>query len=212
MTCHWLDFEQSSPEWLQARCGILTASKGMDMSSMLKNGGESAKRTNLKNQLLVERFTGCPKFVYQNAAMKWGTEQEPNAREAYSLYTGATVVQVGLAISDEIEFFGASPDGLVGAEGLIEIKCPESETFLKWVLDGVVPDQHKPQMLAQLAVTGRQWCDFVAYDPRFPLEQDLFIRRFTPYPADIQKIKDSARTFLAEVAVMERAFLGARFV
>lgn len=212
MTCHWLNFEQGSPEWLQARCGILTASKGMDMSSMLKNGSESAKRTNLKKQLLVERFTGCPRSVYQNPAMRWGTDQEPFGREAYSLFTGEPVTQVGLAISREIEFFGASPDGLVGAEGMIEIKCPESETFIGWVLDGVVPDQHKPQMLAQLAVTGRQWCDFVAYDPRFPAEQDLFIRRFTPYPVDIEKIKDAARAFLVEVAVMERAFLGARFV
>jgi len=212
MTCHWLHFEQGTPEWKQARCGLLTASHSTDMSSILKSGAESAKRKNLKKQLVAERFTGIPTHVKVNYDMQWGTDNEPLARGTYSEFTGNRVEIVGLAISKEIELLGASPDGMIGDEGVLEIKCPTSQTFVDWVVEGVVPDQHKPQMLIQLAVTGRKWCDFVAFDPRFPAEQDLFIRRFTPHAREIEAMKKAAREFLAEVAAMERAFLKARMV
>lgn len=209
-SCTWSNFEQGSPEWLQSRCGLLTASRIADAMPGAK-GAETEKRRNLKLEILAERFTGKPTEFYANGAMRWGTENEPLARQTYQEFTGRQVQQVGLAISTEIEFFGASLDGLVGDDGAIEIKCPTSQVFFKWVIEGVVPDQHKPQMLGQLAVTGRKWCDFVAFDPRFPAEQDLFIRRFEPHPAEIVSIKETARKFLAEVAAMEQMFIRAKF-
>jgi len=215
--CTWVDFEQGTAEWLQSRCGCLTASKGMDMDCMLKNGKESSKRLTLKKQLLAERFTGIPVNVYQNYSMRWGAETEPLARQTYQEFTGYQVEQVGLALSTEIEFFGASPDGMIIAPGMpgkgtLEIKCPESGTFFQWVIDGVIPEQHKPQMLAQMAVTGCTWGEFVAFDPRFPAEQDLFIRRYTPYPQEIEDVKKAARQFLSEVAAMEQMFINAKMV
>lgn len=211
--CTWSNFEQGTAEWLQSRCGMLTAS---NMADAIDSGrANQCKRDNLKLQLLAERFTGKPAEFYANAAMRWGTENEPLARQTYMEFTGNHVEQVGLAISTEIEFFGASVDGLVvdvetGERGTQEIKCPASQTFFKWVIEGVIPEQHKPQMLAQLAVTGRKWCDFVAFDPRYPAEQDLFIRRFTPHPAEIEEVKRQARQFLQEVAAMERMFINAK--
>lgn len=208
--CTWSNFEQGTPEWLQSRCGLLTASRMNDALPGAK-GAESEKRKNLKLELLAERFTGKPTFFFANYAMQWGTDNEPGARTTYEEFTGRTVQQCGLSISTEIEFFGASVDGMV-EDGLIEIKCPTSQTFFKWVIEGVIPEQHKPQMLAQMAVTGRKWCDFVAFDPRFPAEQDLFIRRFTPHQAEIDGIKKAAQQFLQEVSAMEMMFINARMV
>jgi putative phage-type endonuclease len=202
--CTWSNFEQGTPEWLQSRCGLLTASRMGDI-------GTASKRDNLKLEILAERFTGTPAYFFANAAMKWGTEHEDQARQTYSEFTGRQVQQCGLAVSTKVEYLGASVDGLV-EDGLIEIKCPTSQTFFKWVIDGQVPEQHKPQMMAQMVVTGRNWCDFVAFDPRYPAEQDLFIRRFTPYQAELDQIEAAARKFLAEVAVMEKMFINAQMV
>jgi len=207
MTCTYLNHPQGSPEWCQSRAGLLTASRFKDTLNP-----KLAPYKNYQLELVAERFTSRPTPVYVNGDMRWGTETEPLARGAYSFFTGKPVQIVGLAISTEIEYFGASLDGLVDDDGSIEIKCPTSKTFMEWVLAGVVPEQHIPQMLAQLAVTGRKWCDFVAFDPRFPEEQDLFIRRFEPHKSAIEDIKKSARKFLAEVAEMERRFLAARMV
>lgn len=208
--CIWYDFEQGTDEWLQARCGLLTASRMADAMDMKKSGGESEKRKNLCMEIVAERLTGKQAFVFQNGAMRWGTEQEPYAKLAYQEFTGRQITNCGLAVSRNIEFFGASPDGLIGDDGLIEIKCPTSQVFLQWVVDGEIPDQHKPQMLAQMAVTGRQWCDFVAFDPRFPSERDLFIRMYEPRHEDIAAVENAARQFLAEVAAMEQMFLKAK--
>jgi len=213
--CTWLEFEQGTPEWAQARTGLLTASRMADALPAVK-GGTTKTREGLKLELLAERFTGKPTEFFVNNAMRWGTDNEPLARQTYMEFTGNHVEQVGLALSTEIEFFGASVDGLVedpcAGLGNLEIKCPTSQTFFKWVIEGVVPEQHKPQMLAQMAVTGRKWCEFVAFDSRFAAEQDLFIRRYTPHPAEIEEVKKSARQFLAEVASMERMFMSAKFV
>ena len=214
--CTWSNFEQGTPEWLQSRAGLLTASRMSDALPAVR-GGTTQARQNLKLEILAERFTGTPATFYANAAMRWGTDNEPLARQTYMEFTGNHVEQVGLAVSTEIDFFGASVDGLVvdcatGATGNLEIKCPTSQTFFKWVIEGAIPEQHKPQMLAQMAVTGRHWADFVAFDPRFPAEQDLFIRRFVPHPQEIEDVKKAARQFLAEVAAMEKMFINAKMV
>lgn len=198
----WDNSEQGTVGWLKARLGRLTASRMGDAMSFTKKGVESEARRQLKYNLLAERVTdmACDNIVTR--AMEHGIENEPVAREKYEEVTGTLVQQCGLAYHDEIEYFGASPDGLVGHEGLIEIKCPSSTKFIKWKLEGIVPEEHRPQMLAQLAVTKRKWCDFVAFDPRFPEQLQLWVIRYEPTAEEISAVEKSAQLFLDELETM----------
>jgi len=196
----WTCAEQGTTEWLKERCGCLTASRMADAVAFLKGGKEAEARKKYKIELIAERMTGTMVSRYVNDAMKWGIAQEPFARARYEELTGELVIQCGFALHSEIQFLGASPDGLVGDDGLVEIKCPTSETYTGWIIGGVVPEQHKPQMLAQLAVTGRKYVDFFAFDPRVKVESHQhFLRRFEPPEEDITATEEAARKFLAEV-------------
>lgn len=207
--CKWSTHEQGSAEWLSERLGKLTASRMATAMKTLKKGGESEERKKLKLEIMAEQLTGQVVPVFLNDAMKWGNTYEADARQEYADETGNMVDICGLALHPDINNFGASPDGLIGEDGILEIKCPTSITFLQWVLDGVVPEQHKPQMLAQLAVTGRKWCDFVAYDPRFNAPYNLFIRRFEPTAEEITATETAAANFLQEIHFLTVQFLGA---
>ena len=136
-----------------------------------------------------------------NAAMQRGTETEPFARNAYLEETGFTATEVGLIVSDEVDRLAYSPDGLVAAHGLLEIKCPATGTHLQRLREGVVPDAYKPQMATGMLVTGRSWCDFYDYDPRLPLEFQSFLVRYTREEAAglIEQIRTEVPLFLAEV-------------
>lgn len=195
----WNNTEQGSEEWLKARLGCLTASRMGDAMSFLKGGRESEARRKLKIELLAERFTEMANDCFVNAAMRWGIEMEQEAKDRYEEITGTIIKPCGFALHGEIDCFGASPDGLLGSEGLIEIKCPTSTTHLQWLIDGVVPEQHKPQMMAQIIVTGRKWCDFMSYDPRFPGGKDYFIRRFEPIENELKEVENQALIFLNEL-------------
>ena len=167
--------------------------------SYLRGGKESEARRKYKIELIAERMTDMMVGRFVNDAMQWGTATEPFARAKYEEVTGEIVELRGLATHGDIPCFGASPDGLVGDDGLVEIKCPTTTTFVEWLIGGEVPEQHKPQMLAQLAVTGRKWVDFFAFDPRIKgEEQKYFLRRFEPDADDI-KIEEAAKSFLADV-------------
>lgn len=195
----WSVAEQGSALWIKERLGLLTGSKmavAMDINS---KGKESAAREKYKYDLVAERMTDMATDFYVNAAMQWGTEHEAEARAAYEAATGNIVQLCGLAHHDEIDFFAASPDGLIGHEGLVEFKCPQSNTFVRYLLEGKVVEQYIPQMLAQLAVTKRKWCDFCAYDPRMPEGNQLFIRRFEPTAEQIAEVEQAAIIFLDEV-------------
>jgi putative phage-type endonuclease len=199
----WFPYEQGSSAWLKERCGCLTASRMADAMDFLKGGKEGAARKKLKIEIIAERMTDfmVPHFVTD--AMAWGIEKEPFARARYEEVTGSLVTLCGFALHEIIPYFGASPDGLIGDDGLIEIKCPTTVTYMGWFLDGVVPEQHKPQMLAQLAVTGRKYVDFFAFDPRIKAEAyQHFLRRFEPPTEDIAKVEEAAKHFLAEVEQM----------
>lgn len=186
--------------WLRERLGCLTASRMADAMDFKKGGEESAKRRQLKIDICAERLTDSMVSRYVNDAMTWGIEHEAEARDRYEEVTGTLVTPCGFALHGEIAFFGASPDGLVGDDGLIEIKCPTTSTYIAWVADGVVPEQHKAQMTAQLAVTGRRFVDFLAFDPRIKVpERQHFLRRFEPPEADIVAVEDAARAFLSEL-------------
>lgn len=146
---------------------------------MLKSGkGEKAERRHYREELIVEILTGITADQYVTREMQWGIDQEIFARAAYEMAREVMVGTAGFFLHPNIARFGASPDGLVGEDGLVQIKCPTTATHLNWILDGRLPDEHVPQMLAELSCTGRKWNDFVSFDPRLPKHLQLFIRRF----------------------------------
>ena len=194
-----LDLEQGSAEWKAARAGKVTASKISDVMAKIKTG-EAASRRDYKAQIVAEILTGTPQDdVFVNAAMAWGNEQEAYARAAYEILKGTLVDQVGLVIHPAIDRGAASPDGIVEFDGLVEIKCPKTATHLSYLMDGTVPSQYQPQMLWQMACTGRQWCDFVSFDPRLPSDLQLFVIRFNRDQARIDAMEAEVNAFLAEV-------------
>ena len=192
-----LEIKQGTEEWHQIRLGKVTASRVSDVMSKIKSG-ESAGRKNYKMDLVVERLTNTPTSSFTNAAMAWGTETEPLARMAYEVHSGNFVETVAFIPHPLIEWFGCSPDGLVG-EGLIEIKCPNTATHIDYLLAGVPPAKYVPQMQTQMACTGRLWTDFVSYDPRLPPELQLFVVRLDRDETYIQQIEDEVKQFLDEV-------------
>ena len=190
--------EQRTAEWFNARLGKVTASRIADLMAKTKTG-YSASRENYLAQLTIERLTQTPTEGYTNAAMQWGTEQEPFARAAYELKTGQLVTEVGFVVHPDIDQAGASPDGLVGDDGMVEIKCPESKTMIETLLSDKVPDKYFKQMQWQMACTGRKWCDYVVFDPRMPDNLQLCIRRVSRDDYIIDEIKTEIGKFLAEL-------------
>jgi putative phage-type endonuclease len=172
-----IDCEQGTDVWFAARCGLITASRASDVVACTKKG-EGAGRRDYRHELIYEILTGKPYPQHVSKEMQWGINQEPFARAAYEMQRGVLVETCGFILHSEIARFGASPDGLVGDDGLIQIKCPNTTTHLRWILSGEIPVDHMPQMLAELSCTGRDWCDFVSFDPRLPSHLQLFIRRF----------------------------------
>jgi putative phage-type endonuclease len=190
--------DQGTDEWFAVRAGKVTASRVADVIATTKTG-YSASRANYEAQLICEILTGKPAESYTNAAMQWGTETEPLARAQYELKTGEMVDQIGFVVHPEIEQAGASPDGLVGAEGLIEIKCPNTATHLDTLLSQEVPSKYVTQMTWQMLCTGRKWCDFVSYDPRLPDNLQLFIKRVNLDEEFGRKLETEVKKFLIEV-------------
>lgn len=189
---------QGSAEWLAARAGCLTASAIADMIAKTKTG-EAASRANLRARLVAERLTGVPQDSFSNAAMQWGNEQEPFARAAYEIKSGNLVDQTGIVMHPNIPYAGASPDGLIDECGLIEIKCPNTATHIEYLLSGTPPKKYQTQMLWQMECTGRQWCDFVSFDPRMPEHLQLFVVRFERDEERLDDLRKEAIAFLAEV-------------
>jgi len=188
--------------WLFQRCGKATGSNTAKMMSFLKSGKESAERFAYKVEILAERLTGdaVPHFV--NAAMQWGLDQEPAAKAAYELASGQMILPCGFIDHPQIADFGATPDGLIPG-GVIEFKCPQTTTHIGWILAGGVPEQHRPQILAQLACTGRTRAVFVSFDPRIKDERKrLFIAEWVPAKEEIEAVEEAARKFLEEVEMM----------
>jgi putative phage-type endonuclease len=190
--------EQGTPEWHQLRLGKVTASKVADILATTRNG-PSASRQNYLIELALQRSTGTIEPSYTNDAMKWGTETEPQARVAYEVETGNFVNQVAFIDHPTIAWFGCSPDGLVGDDSLIEIKCPNSATHWEYFKSKKPPQKYVIQMQTQMAVTGRQWCDFVSFDPRMPERSQLLIVRVERDETFIAEIEEKVTQFLSEV-------------
>jgi putative phage-type endonuclease len=191
--------EQRSDEWFAARVGKVTASRVSDVVARTKSG-YGASRANYMAELLIERITGRPTEKFSSPAMVWGTETEEQARSEFEGTTGLLVLETGFVPHPFIVGSGASPDGLIGDDGLVEIKCPNSATHIETILSETVPEKYVTQMMWQMACTGRQWCDFVSFDPRMPHpEMRLIVMRVKRDQQRIAALESEVIKFLAEL-------------
>lgn len=191
--------QQQSDEWYSARLAKVTASRVADLLAKTKSG-PAASRSNYMAQLICERLTGARVEGFESEAMVWGRNTEPQARAAYEFLTDADVTETGFVLHPSIADFGASPDGLVGEDGLLEVKCPATATHIETLLTETVPAKYITQMQAQMACTGREWCDFVSFDPRMPGEMQMFLKRVDRDHAFIAEMEGEVEAFLAELA------------
>lgn len=194
------DIIQGSDQWKALRLGKVTASRVADVVARTKTG-YGASRANYMAQLIAERLTNTVAESYTNAAMQHGTETEPEARSAYEFYQGVTVTEIAFVPHPKIDQAGCSPDGLVADDGLVEIKAPQTATHLETLLSQAIPSKYVPQMMWQLACCGRQWVDFVSYDPRMPEHMRLFVKRLHRDETKIKELEAEVAAFLLEMAV-----------
>ena len=197
-----IDMEQGSGEWLQQRVGACTGSRVGDVLAKRRDGKEAAPRRDYKHELVIERLTGLAYEHYVSPYMEHGTLNEPLARTEYELLSDREVAQVGYAMHPKIAWFGASPDALVGDDGLLEVKCLTTANHLDIILAQEIPDEYKPQMLAEMACAERKWVDFVSFDPRLPKHLQLFVKRFERNDALISGMELEVVQFLSEVESM----------
>jgi putative phage-type endonuclease len=191
--------EQGTEEWHKQRLGKVTASNLHKVLAKTKTG-YGADRGHYMTQLVLERVTGSKAESYTNASMQWGIDQEPFARAAYEASRGVLVDEVGFIPHPTIEMAGASPDGLVGDDGMVEIKCPDSKTALEcWLSATPVEGKYYAQMQWQMRCADRSWCDYVVFDPRMPTKVQLFIYRVNRDDAWLKVAEEEVIKFLAEL-------------
>jgi len=191
--------EQRTTEWFEQRCGHLTASRIADMMARTQKGW-GASRANYAAQLIAERLTGVAESGFTSAAMQHGIDTEAAARAAYGFMQDVEVIEAPFVLHPRLAWSGASPDGFVGDDGLVEIKCPNTATHITTLRGGEIPDKYIKQMQWQMACTGRNWCDFVSFDPRMPVEMQLHIQRVNRDNDLIAEIESAAIGFLDEIA------------
>ncbi len=193
-----IDCEQGSETWLLLRCGKVSASRMADLMAKVKSG-PAASRANYLAEIVAERLTGKPAERYKNVAMDWGTQQEGAARALYCFMYDVEVKQIGLVLHPELQHACASPDGLIAQDGLIEIKAPNTATHISTLLTEDIDTRYIKQMNWQLNLTARSWCDYVSFDPRLPVEMQLFRKRVFRDDLLIKDMEREVRSFLAEV-------------
>lgn len=191
--------DQRTDEWHAARLGKVTASKIADVMASGRAGAPSVTRANYLAQLLCERLTGRPTDGYTSHEMQHGIDSEPLAINAYEMHADVIVTPIGFVDHPSIAMSGASPDGLVGDDGLIEVKCPNSATHLATLKGADIDGKYMKQMQWQMACTGRKWCDFVSFDPRMPDHMQLYVRRVERDLEMIAAINSAVTTFLVEL-------------
>jgi len=195
-----MDNQQRSSQWFADRWGKATGSRFADVMATGRGGQPLASRKNYLAQLVIERLTSPPEedTGYKSEAMQWGIDQEPTARLAYELTIGNEIEEAYFVAHKTLQA-GASPDGYIAEDGLLEIKCPNSATHLETLKTKEVPKQYYAQIQGQLWITGRKWADYVSFDPRFPDNAQLFIKRVERDNEYIERLEDEIKTFLAEV-------------
>jgi putative phage-type endonuclease len=194
--------EQRSADWYTERLGMLTASRFKDVMAFSTKDKKTplAARGNYMAEKVVELLTGCPVVTPTVPAMQHGIDCEPLARSDYEMVTGEIVDPAPFLVHPKFEYIGCSPDGLIGDEGLIEIKCPFSmAVHLETVRAKQMPEEHTHQVQGQLWITGRKWCDFVSYDPRFPEPHRRFIQRIERDQKYIDRLEEACMSLWAEI-------------
>ncbi len=190
--------EQGSAEWLSMRLGKVTASRVKDVLSKGRGKAPSKTAESYMMELIAEVLTGESKPFFENDAMRWGTETEPQARSMYEVNNGFVTVKE-VAFVEHNEQVGISPDGLVGDDGLLEIKCPNTTTQLKRALSDDYSADYKAQIQMQLWVTERQWCDFVSYDPRLDCAAGYLQQRVERDEEYIEEMKIKVYAFVKKM-------------
>lgn len=190
--------EQGSDEWKRLRLGHVTASNVADVMAKGKTG-EAITRYKYKVRLVAERMTGTSPESYSNSAMEWGIEQERFACMAYEERFEVFLDKTGFWYHPEIAWVGVSPDRLVGEDGLVEVKCPNTTTHLDYIFANKVPTEYYKQIQCQLWVTNRKWCDFISFDPRLPKRNQLFVIRCNRDESLIADMEVEVKQFLSEV-------------
>lgn len=191
--------EQRTPEWFAERLGKITASRIADVVGKTKSGSYGAARKNYMAELLCQRLSGQQEEKFTSAAMQHGTDTEPAARAMYILETGTDVTETGFIPHPTIAMSGASPDGLAGEDGLIEIKCPNTATHLEFLQSRKPKHEYLLQMQWQMACTGRQWCDFISYDDRLPEKLAYRCIRIQRDDTLVAELEEEAIKFLTEL-------------
>lgn len=193
------DIHQNTPEWHSLRLGKATASRIADIIRKGKSGAISMSRARYAGELVAERLSGNPTVGFKSADMEWGNETEAQAREAYAFYHDAKLFEVAFVDHPTIGMSGASPDRLVGDDGLLEIKCPATHTHIATLEGAPIDPDYLTQMQWQMACTGRIWCDWVSFDPRMPESMRLIVRRVERDNARIAELETEVIAFLTEV-------------
>ena len=188
----------NSAEWRKERLGHVTASRVADVVAKTKTG-YSASRATYMGQLLAERLTGVPMDGYSSAAMQWGLATEAQALSAYAFLADQEVSSGSFIRHPALPWSGATPDGLVGDKGLVEIKCPNTNTHLDTLLSGTIPGKYQTQMLWQMACTSCDWVDFFSFDPRLPEDLRVFTHRLHRDEERIRELEGEVAAFLCEL-------------
>ena len=196
--------DQGTEEWRMQKAGKASASRIWEVAARTKSG-KGASYYNYMSDLLCERVTGRPLDRFVTAAMLEGTAREPDARAAYEFERGVEVQQVGFIDHPTIAMSGASPDGLVGDDGMIEIKSPQLSAHIDTLLTETIPDKYVKQMLFQMSVTGRQWVDYVSFNPDLPEHMALWIKRVHRDEKAIQELEANVQEFLSELDAKVKA-------
>lgn len=190
---------QNTPEWHELRLGKVTASRVADIMRKGKSGAISMSRARYMGELVAEHLTGQPTQGFKSSDMEWGNTTEPMARDAYAYYRDADLFEVAFVPHRTIALAGASPDRLVGDDGLLEIKCPATHTHIATLKGAPIDADYLTQMQWQMACTGREWCDWVSFDPRMPESMRLYIKRIPRDRARIAELETEVIAFLSEM-------------
>lgn len=200
---------QGSAEWINARVGRVTGSRIGDIMARVRPSsanpeGYSTRRAKYMRELLVERLTGLAQEHYVNAAMEWGIEQEEYAAAAYEARKGVIVQECGFFEHPTIPSSGATPDRLIGDDGVLEIKDPTTLTHIDTILGAEIDFDYQCQMAYEIDCTSRKWADFVSYDSRLPGDMAYFCKRYIPEQSFIEEIRAEVLKFIAELDFMEK--------
>ena len=196
--------DQGTDEWLSLRYGWTTASRFKDVMAK----GQGKTRKSYMYHLAAEAISDMRQETFTSEYMEWGTATEPQARAMYEVATGNVVDEVTFIKLDEENKIGCSPDGLIGDDGMIEIKCPKTTTQIETFLSGKMPTGHNPQVQGQLWISNRQWCDFVSFDPRIDGESSFMRVRVERDEEYIKELSDACYKFTDELKAMIKILRG----